>query len=270
MVGRARPESPARAKAFLFACSKLAAYGLQVGLELDDEVLFTESVIERFVCCGTKRLSPASVRTLRTNLRALARAIEAYPAPSPLALSRERAKAPYLPEEIAAYLHNAACQPTLARRMRSAGLISLGAGAGLMGSELRGLRGSDVVFRSGGLVVLVSGRRARTVPVLPSYHELLSTAASFAGEGYVIGGENPERLNVTTRLVSSLSGGAHLSRLDVGRLRATWLAECARRIGLPAFMAAAGIACTQRLGDVVSSLEVPDEAELVARLGAGP
>ncbi|MGH9296155.1 MAG: hypothetical protein ACRD0B_12550 [Acidimicrobiales bacterium] len=254
VVGRAGPNSPARAKALLFACSRLAAYGLSVGLQAKQEVLFTDSVIERFVICGTAGLSPASVRTLRTNLRALARAIEARPPPLPVGLPRERAKRPYSPAEIAAYLHNAACQSTLARRMRANGLICLGAGAGLKGSELRGLRGSDVVFRSGGLVVLVRGRRERTVPVLPAYHERLVAAASYAGDGYVIGGENPERLNVTTRLVSSLSGGAHLSRLDTGRLRSTWLSECARRIGLGAFMAAAGVSCSQRLGDVVSSL----------------
>jgi hypothetical protein len=36
-------------------------------------------------------------------------------------------------------------QSTLARRMRATALICLGAGAGLIGSELRRLRGEDVI-----------------------------------------------------------------------------------------------------------------------------
>jgi hypothetical protein len=39
-------------------------------------------------------------------------------------------------------------------------------------------------------------------------------------------------------------------------------------IGLPTFMAAAGITCSQRLGDVVGSLSAGDEEEAVAVLGA--
>ena len=76
------------------------------------------------------------------------------------------------------------------------------------------------------------------------------------------------RHNVTTPLVSKLSGGRHLERLEVSRLRATWVANCAARIGLKAFMAAAGITCSQRLGDVVASLPPASEQEMVALLGA--
>jgi len=267
VVGRIGAPNPARAKAFLFACSRLIAFGLSVGLDPDPEVLFHEAVIERFVLVGTGSMSPASVRTLRTNLRHVARRIEAHPHPRPVLLSREAAKAPYSAAEIAAYLANADAQPTTARALRCAGLVCAGAGAGLMGQELRSLRGIDVLERSGGLLVEVQGRRPRVVPVLPVYHERLVTAAAHAGEGYLIGGLDPERLNVTCRLVASLSGGSHLDRLDVGRLRATWLRDCAERIGLSAFMAAAGLRCSQRLGDIVAGIDPPDEAEAVALLG---
>jgi hypothetical protein len=46
-----------------------------------------------------------------------------------------------------------------------------------------------------------------------------------------------------------VAGGLDLGRLDTGRLRATWLTETAERIGLKAFMDAAGISDSQRLGD---------------------
>ena len=44
--------------------------------------------------------------------------------------------------------------------MRAAGLVCLGAGAGLIRGDLRDVRGTDVACRSGGLVVAVRGAPA--------------------------------------------------------------------------------------------------------------
>ena len=85
-------------------------------------------------------------------------------------LPRERAKAPYSPAEIGGYLARADAQPRGEGRMRAAGLVCLGAGAGLIRGDLREARGSDVACRSGGVVVTVRGARPRTVPVLAAYH----------------------------------------------------------------------------------------------------
>jgi integrase len=268
VVAGARPESPPRAKAWLFATSKLASFSISVGLEPSPAVVLDEAVIERFVLTGTEGLSPATARTLRTNLRAVAARVVPQRSPGPVRLSREQAKAPYSDCEISAYLALAAAQPTESRRMRARGLICLGAGAGLMGADLRSVRGGDVVARSGGLVVVVGGSKPRVVPVLARYQEVLIASAAFAGKGYVVGGANPLRHNLTTPLISSLSGGLDLGRLDTGRLRSTWLSECARRIGLASFMAAAGITCSQRLGDIVARLAPGSEADMVAILGA--
>lgn len=265
VVARADPATPARAKALLFAASRLAAFGERVGLDPEAEALLRASVIERFAAQGCPALRPASRRTLRTNLRALHRALDRAPAPS--ALPRERAKPPYGDEEIAGYLRLARAQPTEARRMRATALVCLGAGAGIIGPELRHLRGSNVVSRSGGLVVVVSGRRARSVPVLRRFHRPLADAARFAGGGYLLGGEDPGRRNLTTELCAALSADPALPRLEAGRLRSSWLAQCARAIGLRAFMDAAGVRCTQRLGDLVAGLPEAAEAEAVALLG---
>ena len=48
----------------------------------------------------------------------------------------------------------------LARRMRAAGLVCLGAGAGLIRADLRAVRGTDVICRSGGVIVAVRGAPA--------------------------------------------------------------------------------------------------------------
>jgi integrase len=268
VVARAAPETRARAKALLFAGSKLAAFGERVGLELSAGVLLHPSVIERFIVLGAGGVSPATRRTLRTNLRALARAVQAHPEPEPVALARERAKAPYSDAEIAGYLALAAAQSTRARRMRSTALICLGAGAGLIGQELRHITGESVVERSGGLIVVVGGARARTVPVRERFHEPLTRAAAFAADRYLVGGSSPARRNLTDALTAALCQDAGLPRLEAGRLRATWLVSCAELIGLHAFMHAAGITCSQRLGDLVAYLPAVEEQTAVALLAA--
>jgi hypothetical protein len=269
VVVKAAPRSVARARALLFAASRLAAFGESVGLELRCEVLLHPAVIERFILAASKTLSPASVRTLATNLRALARALERHPQPAPTPLPRERAKPPYSDAQIAAYLACAQAQSTITRRMRASALICLGAGAGLMGSELRHVKGTDVIGRSGGVVVQVGGSRARAVPVLGRFHESLLTAGAFAGEGYLLGGEDPLRRNLTCQL-AALFCDRSLPRLDTGRLRASWLSAAAQMIGLQAFMAAAGVRCSQRLGDIAERLPALQEPEMVRLLGGAP
>jgi hypothetical protein len=267
VVANAQPRTPARAKALLFAAAKLACFGESVGLELSAEVLLDRSVIERFIVLGAGTISAPTRRTLRTNLRALARASEAHPQPLPAPLPRERAKAPYREAEIAGYLALAAAQSTLARRMRASALICLGAGAGLIGSELRHITGSEVRWRSGGLLVVVGGARARVVPVLERFHEPLCAAAGFAGKGHLVGGSSPQRRNLSDALNQALCADVSLPRLEAGRLRATWLVSCAQLIGLAAFMRAAGVRCSQRLGDLVSHLPAVEEEATVALLG---
>jgi integrase len=261
------PADPVRAKALLFACGKLGAFACSAGLELDPGVCLHPSVIERFIVTAGRELTGPTRRTLRTNLRYAARRAGPQLGPPPVPLPRERAKAPYGDAEIAAYLALADAQPTQARRMRAAGLICLGAGAGLTGTDLRQVRGSDIICRSGGVIAEVRGRRPRAVPVLSRYHDLLLASAAFAGTHLVTGGRDPGRRNVTTPLISSLSGGTDLPRLDSGRLRAAWLRDCAEHLGLATFMAAAGITCSQRLGDLITTLDITGEAQAVALLG---
>jgi integrase len=264
-VAAARPASAGRARALLWAAAKVAHWAPTVGLPVVGEVLFSTSTIERFMATGAAGFSGPTRRTLRSNLRHLQRA--ALPGPSPARLPRERAKAPYTEAQMAGFLALADAQPTISRRMRAQALLCLGAGAGLMGADLRGARGTDVVERSGGLVVVVRGARPRVVPVLAAYRDRLSASAAFAGAHYLIGGRDRGRKNVTTPLIGSLAGGADLPRLDTGRLRSTWLAAVAKHLGIGAFLTAAGIRCTQRLGDIVAALPEVDEDDAVRLLG---
>lgn len=268
VVALSSPGSIDRAKTLLWSAGQAVKFACSSGLQLKAEVLFHPSTVERLIQTATGHMSGPARRTLRTNLRHLGARVAPAEYPVVAALSRERAKTPYTPAEIAGYLALADAQPTASRAMRASALICLGAGGGIVGRELAFVRGFDIVGRFGGVVVQVSGPRARSVPVLPVFHDRLLATAKFAADGYVIGGADPARRNVTYDLVSSLCGGIDLPRLDTGRLRATWLAAVADLIGLPTFMAAAGIVCSQRLGDIIAGLDPGGVAEAVALLGA--
>ena len=267
VIAKTGPEGRERAKNLLWAAGKLADYAIGLGLDAAPEVVLHPSVAERFTRCAPG-LSGVARRTLRTNQRFIARRAVPQLHPADVPLPRERAKAPYTATEVSGFLTLADAQPVAGRRMRAAGLVCLGAGAGLIRGDLRDARGSDVIARSGGVVVTVRGARPRIVPVLARYHARLLAAARFAGTGLICGGTDPGRRNLTNPLITALDGGSGLPRLDTSRLRATWLRDCADLLGLATFMHAAGISCSQRLGDLVAGLEPAGEAEAVRLLGA--
>ena len=267
VVTAVAPAGRDRARNLLWAAGKLAGYGIGLGLEPAPQVLLHPSVIERFTAHAPGLSGPAR-RTLRTNLRFIARAVVPHLDPADAPLPRERAKAPYTPAEISGYLALADAQPTMARRMRASALVCLGAGAGLIRAGLRNVRGTDIVCRSGGVIVTVRGGHApRVVPALARYHGRLLASAEFAGGALVTGGADPARHNVSNPLARSLAGGAGLPRRDTSPLRATWLADAARLIGLPTFLHAAGITCSQRLGDIIAGLDPGGEEQAVALRG---
>jgi len=265
-VARAGPGRAERAKCLPWAAGRLADWAIPLGMDAVPGALLHPSTVERFTR-SAPGLSDVARRTLRTNLKFVGRRVvpHLYPADAPL--PRERAKRPCSPAEIDGFLALAAAQPARERRMRASALVCLGAGAGLIRGDLRGVRGADVARRPGGVVVAVTGPRARAVPVLSRYHRPLLAASRFAGDGLVCGGDDPGRRNLTSRLIAALDGGGGLPRLDTSRLRATWLADCGELLGLATFMAAAGISCSQRLGDLVAGLEPAGEAEAVRLLG---
>ncbi len=254
-----------RARSLLWAASRLAAFGTRRGLGLDPEVLLRVSVIERFSLQGCEKYSDSAKRTARSNLLWLSRRL-LDKQPGLVALSRGRPGAPYSVSELSAYLALADAQPTQARRMRASGLIALGAGAGLLGVDLRLLKGTDVEELHGAVVVNVSGPRARVVPMRTEFSDRALRSAGFAGDGFIIGGAEPGRRNLTTPLVASLSS-PDLERLSFSRLRSTWLVACAKDIGLATFMAAAGVRCSQRLGDLAFHLDPGDIRRSIEVLG---
>ena len=100
VAAAAAPPTRARANALLWAAARLAAFAVPLGLDPVPEVLLHPSVIERFAA-SAPGLSGSARRTVRTNLRFIARRVVPALAPADMPLPRERAKAPYSAAEIA-------------------------------------------------------------------------------------------------------------------------------------------------------------------------
>ncbi len=90
VVPAAGPGGRERAKNLLWAAARLADYAIPLGLDPAPEVMLHPSVIERFARCAPG-LSGVARRTLRTNLRFIARHAVPHLYPADVPLPRERA-----------------------------------------------------------------------------------------------------------------------------------------------------------------------------------
>src|SRR5260221_11698970 len=116
VVMQAGPGGRERAKNLLWAAGRLADWGTGLGLDPVPGVLLHPSVTGRFTA-HAPGLTGVTRRTLRTNLRFIARHVVPQLHPADLPLPRERAKAPCSPAEIGGYLPLPPAPPTPARRM---------------------------------------------------------------------------------------------------------------------------------------------------------
>jgi hypothetical protein len=230
-------------------------------------VVLHPSVAERFTRCAPG-LSPWRGGTLRTNLRFIGRRScrTLYPAGS-AAAPGSGLRRPTSPAQITGYLALADAQPALERRMRAAGWS---AWARRRADPRRPARGARHRRR------VPVRRRDRVVRGARPAGRCRSWPATTPGcwprpgrrARADLRRDRSGRRNLTNPLISALDGGTGLPRLDTSRLRATWLADCAELLGLATFMHAAGISCSQRLGDLSPGWSPAGEAEAVRLLGA--
>ena len=107
--------------------------------------------------------------------------------------------------------------------------------------------------------------------VLERFQGRLLDAAGFAGGDYIIGAAM--RDDATSRAISFLAWLVETisGRIDLSRLRSSFLSAMAAQIGLRAFMDAAGISCSQRLGDLVANFSAsPQKNKPLGSLAKGP
>lgn len=269
-VAAAAPSHPRRARQLLAAGAQLAAWCAANNISLKVETALRATTIERYcrIAERDERHSATSRATIRSRLRYLARAhtIAGQPAPPP-ELRRGRVKPPYAPEEIARYFLLVRGQPEpVASRLEALLLAGLGAGCG--SEEFRDLRGTDVIRTADGAVfVHLHARHERVVPVVQRYGARLHDLAADAGPSVLVGGEQPDRRAVTSRLLRRVNSRSNLPALEPGRLRSTWIVDrLVAGVRIDVLMSAAGLTTPTTIVDLAAWLPTLSESEQTQQL----
>ena len=246
-VQSASPRTPYTEKQLYPVTAKLARWAVDVAaLPLDADILFDPATVDEFAHGGLVAYTSAGRSTMRSKLRAVARALsDADGADQQVSIRRSAPVTPYSVTDLAALESWARGQHSEDRRTSAGALLALGLGTGLTGREIVAARHDDVAVNKDVVLVRVGGQTPRTVPVLREWEQLLlERAAGHAGWLFRAGqeGGNP---NLITDFVSR----SH-QRINVQarRMRATWLVHHLT-VGtpLPLLMEAAGLQSAEAL-----------------------
>ncbi|WP_126688235.1 hypothetical protein [Nocardioides ferulae] len=210
----------------------------------------------------------ATRQTRRSRLMAMADQIHPDEAPvkgPPLA--HRTVAPPYSLAEMAVIRRVARVQPSdlLVRQMCL--LVGLGAGAGIDSSDLKRLRGDDVIDHGPetGIEVHVTNlrrtkdntenRHHRTVWVLREYEDLVRIGIQGAKRGRLLLGRDAERANVAAAVFSRAVLSKEVPDLAQARLRSTWLAtHLQRTTPLHVLLQAAGLTTARSLVELMEHL----------------
>jgi len=243
----AEPETHFIAEHELTVVAQLAAWADRLCIPLEPTVLFLPETIDRFLLEAT-HLSDGSRINYRTHLWKIGAAVlghDLFP-PKPLPLKRSEPSAPYSKSEVIELVAWVRGLPSAHMRRNARALLAIGLGAGLTSNEIQRLVGTDVRQENGAVVVEVTGKAPRSVPVLEPWGEDVWLFAQEAGE-------RPffclERRRITRRDVIGFierCSGDQGARFNVQRLRVTWIVEhLSRGTHLLLFEAMAGVGAGQ-------------------------
>lgn len=193
------------------------------GWPLERDVIFTVEAIESFVGMGLQHYrSNAGRNTLRSRLLRVSETVlpDAEP-PTLRPLGGSDPSKPYSPTQVTLLQGWAVNQQTAGRRSNAEALLALGLGAGLAGREILALTVADIDVDDAGVVIRVSGDRARDVPVLARWEDQLIDHLDRIAAGYVFR-QNRSSLNhnLITDFVSRDSARLPLT---TRRMHATWI-----------------------------------------------
>lgn len=247
--GTVRAAAPATAyteKQLYPVTAKLVRWAVEVAtLPLDAGIIFDSSTIDEFSHAGLVAYTSSGRATMRSKLRAIARAITADDGDEQVPIRRSDPMRPYGPEDLAALESWARGQHSENRRSSAGALLALGLGTGLTGREIVAAQAADVTVTTTAVVVQVHGPQPRHVPVLAEWESLLQERMTMT-EGWLFrdgqAGGNP---NLITDFVSR---SHQRLTIQARRLRSTWLVHHLT-VGtpLPVLLEAAGLQSAEAL-----------------------
>lgn len=242
--------------------AQFVAWQWMSGVALDRAEMFTRDAVDTFIRDQTKEMSKGS----RANYRAvLRRVVEVFEVPKGapskrLALTAASPAAPYTEAEEAAWRVLMGNQATELRRENGEVLLALGFGAGLATEDIALLFGPHIVKVRKGIEIDVPGRRARVVPVLSEWEDILFAAAERVGDQRLfLPNRDGHTRNLVSNFVAKLS--AEKPGLSVPRMRASWIVRLLNGgIKTNVLMTLAGVADPEALARYVQFMDpVPTE-----------
>lgn len=267
-IVRLDPAGVAHAKKCALQLAKLAAWGLQEGIELDVEELLHPDTVERY--CETNLADDPHAGDYRAMLRHLGMRLTVHapwePVPAPM--KTRSIAAPYDHETVKAFIRDAARQSTPMRAQTFQAMLALGLGAGLDGRWIHKIRGGDIDVVDGVTLIEVPSPCPRVVPVRTNWEHTIRELAAHAGDELLVGGDRPTP-NLLNRRLGTLELGKDIPRPNAGRLRSTWLtAHLTAGTPLRDLAAAAGMSGITSLSDLLVHVPALSEAQARTRLSA--
>ncbi|MDT0212059.1 hypothetical protein [Curtobacterium sp. BRD11] len=248
LVGFARrtnPTTPTAAYKTVLSSCKMGRFAHHHGIPLDPEMLFTPENVEWYVATELRNHGEHSRGTQRAALREIGRHVTrraGWTSPDPR-YQRASIAEPYSAAEQHALCSLAPKQRTERRRRALEGIVRLGLGAGLRGTEMEAVAAADFERRDRLLFVHVRGPRSRTIPIRRAHQVALLQLLNDYPSGPLLGPFTPDQRNPLSRIKSLLEIPAEWAPpLELRRLRATWMVEVLNAdIQLSTFADAAGI-----------------------------
>jgi hypothetical protein len=176
---------------------------------------------------------------------------------------------PYTDDEVARMIAQALAQRTAARRRKFMSCLCLMLGAGLEPREAIHVRPEQVWASDGRAFVEVTGGvNPRIMPLRRRFgHLLLTAAAETPAHELLLGGQNPDRTNVTHQIFKDLDGKQYAPEPAASRMRTTyvvWLLH--QHVPYHVVLKLTGLKSVRALDEYVAHLEPADDIELAATL----
>lgn len=197
------------------------------GLELERATVFRREVIGEYIARGCSQMSPASAGNRRSQLLRMSeillppQAQVSRLAPMPPSAALE----PYAPHEITT-LKSWACGLNTQYRCEQAHiLLALGLGAGLSNAEILAVQSRHIRVDDDGVLVEVTGRRPRVVPLLAAWEQVLidySRARPLNSEQFVF---RPRRTSQDSNSIGNFVDRTRPGsvKATAQRMRVTWI-----------------------------------------------
>lgn len=240
------------------------------GLELERATIFRREVIGEYIARGCSQMSPASAGNRRSQLLRMSeillppKAQVSRLAPMPPSAALE----PYAPHEITT-LKSWACGLNTQYRCEQAHiLLALGLGAGLSNAEILAVQSRHIRVDDDGVLVEVTGRRPRVVPLLAAWEQVLidySRARPLNSEQFVF---RPRRTSQDSNSIGNFVDRTRPGtvKATAQRMRVTWIVtHLAAGTPLKPLIVAAGVDSLEALTRYLKFIPGKELAEVRAQ-----